>query len=260
MHNVDYYSNSGKPGEKPVRSYVFDARDPELRVLDPLRSTLERPQQMELIEMDIALQPLGDDTAGTAQPYGLAQLALIRECGDMAKYDGYKWAACIDYDEYISVRGDKSIQEYTAGLPNGTVSVIIPRVPPPENIITVPERRAAEKLISFATSWAHTQAQWDLSKTVLCSRPKYIVNLERAEYDAHGGGRPGGIHLPYNFNRQHFECSDHECKILVVPGGAHVVDRSDAVIRHISGSEAGVIEGNETVDMALHAAQKNRIW
>ena len=179
MHNVDYYSNSGKPGEKPVRSYVFDARDPKLRVLDPLRSTLERPEQMELIEMDIALQPLGDDTAGTAQPYGLAQLALIRECGDMAKYDGYKWAAFIDYDEYISVRGDKSIEEYTEGLPNGTVSVIIPRVPPPENISTVPERWAAEKLISFAASWVHTQAQWNVSKLAVQTLEELVTHRWR---------------------------------------------------------------------------------
>ena len=36
------------------------------------------------------------------QPDTLAQLAFIRECGDMAKHDGYKWAFFIDYDEFIA--------------------------------------------------------------------------------------------------------------------------------------------------------------
>jgi hypothetical protein len=239
MHNVDYYSNSGKPGEKPVRSYVFDAREPKLRVLDPLRSALERPEQMELIEMNIALEPFPDvrGEAHPTQPFYLAQIALIRECGDMAKYDGYKWAAFIDYDEYISVRGDKSMEEYTEGLPNGTVSVIIPRVPPPENIRTVPERWAAETLVSFAASWVHTQAQWNVSNAEHDSLfpPKYIVNLESAKYDSKAG-RPGSVHLPYNFNWAAFLCSiDIKREGCVVPRGAHVADRwSEAVIRHIS--------------------------
>lgn len=249
MHNVDYYSNSGKPGEKPVRSYVFDAREPKLRVLDPLRSALERPEQMELIEMDIPLQPqieMKSKGAGSfLHMYVSFQLALIRECGDMAKYDGYKWAAFIDYDEYISVSGHKSMEQYTKGLPIGTVSVLIPRVPPPASIMRVPERRSGEKHISFAASWAHTQAQWDVSymenTTFL---PKYIVNLESAEYDAHGAGRPGGIHLPYNAPR-----GRSWTRWQQVPG-LHVADRrSEAVIRHISGSSGGHIDGNETVGM-----------
>jgi hypothetical protein len=169
------------------------------------------------------------------------QLALIRECGDMAKYDGYKWAAFIDYDEYISVSGHKSMEQYTKGLPIGTVSVLIPRVPPPASI----GHRARESVISFAASWAHTQAQWDVSAMENTTfLPKYIVNLESAEYDAHGAGRPGGIHLPYNAPR-----GRSWTRWQQVPG-LHVADRrSEAVIRHISGSSGGHIDGNETVDM-----------
>jgi hypothetical protein len=44
----------------------------------------------------------GDIVVPLAQPDMLAQFALIRECADMAKYDGYKWAFFIDYDEYIA--------------------------------------------------------------------------------------------------------------------------------------------------------------
>ena len=210
--NIDYHSDSGKPGDKPVRSYVFDARNPELRALDPLRSALERPSQMELIEMDIPLAEVAP--WDTTQPFYLAQVALIRECADMAKYDGYKWAAFINYDEFLSVGGDKSIEEYADGLPSGTVSVILPRIPPPtlahrdfvEEKKIIEEKIIEEKQIPFAASWAHTQAQWDVSDPELKQfqfqfqwdvleessfAPKYIVNLELADYDARGAGRPG---------------------------------------------------------------------
>ena len=133
------------------------------------------------------------------------------------------------------------MEQYTKGLPIGTVSVLIPRVPPPASI----GHRARESVISFAASWAHTQAQWDVSAMENTTfLPKYIVNLESAEYDAHGAGRPGGIHLPYNAPR-----GRKWTRWQQVPG-LHVADRrSEAVIRHISGSSGGHIDENKTVGM-----------
>jgi hypothetical protein len=65
--------------------------------------------QLTVIKLDVPFKPKryrldpANPTATTlSQPDTLAQLAFIRECGDMAKHDGYKWAFFIDYDEYIA--------------------------------------------------------------------------------------------------------------------------------------------------------------
>jgi hypothetical protein len=256
MNNINYYSAASKPGEKPIKSYVFDAREPEVRELDPMEQVVTHLEKLNLIQMDVPFKPKreqpdrggnGDIVVPLAQPDMLAQFALIRECADMAKYDGYKWAFFIDYDEYMVAAGGKSIEEYLEGLPKNTVSVIVDRI----SRLTKKANEYAstadfmavvrkEKLIPFHAAFESTAKNWDFESGPPDHNvksggfpPKYFVNLANAEYDVNDRayGRPGGIHFPYNCNGNYM----YNHNKSAIPG-VHVADmRTEAVIRHLKG-------------------------
>ena len=136
MHNVNYYAHAAKPSEKPIRTYLFDSRDQDVREQDPLSKTASflQSESLKTIELTIPLRPSRETVSSgevPLQPDTVAQFAWLRECGDMVKYDGYKWVSFSDFDEYVSVPGGKSIQEYLDSLTHGTISVIAPRIDSP---------------------------------------------------------------------------------------------------------------------------------
>ena len=59
MHNVNYYAHAAKPSEKPIRTYLFDSRDYDVREQDPLSKTASflQSESLKTIELTIPLRP-----------------------------------------------------------------------------------------------------------------------------------------------------------------------------------------------------------
>lgn len=124
-----FFNKQVSTGDKPVRFYSFDVRGEARKKTCPLDGSIDvkLPFGIDFGGNRPGRDEKAEKAGSSSQPFYLAQFAWVKECHQMAKYDGYKWAGFMDNDELPTLMSGQNLLGYLDARPDDVQAVLVQR-------------------------------------------------------------------------------------------------------------------------------------